>query len=154
MLRLALRDVRPALEFVHVVSSIDSSEPFSQPALELLGRRTEEALELVERGGEVIPIERAKGRQPALQMEEVEIRATGTEGKLVPVGEGQSRPRTVASAGEGGGNKPLRAASPSSSAGTRATGGRGGGTVAAAALHLGREPHIHPELSQRRPPRH
>jgi polyhydroxyalkanoate synthesis regulator phasin len=84
-------------------------------------------------GGDVIPSERAKARQPALQMEEVEIRATGTEGKLVPVGDGPSVPRTVASAGEGGGNKPLRAAPPSSSAGTRATGGRGGGAVAAAA---------------------
>jgi len=86
----------------------------------------------VERGADVIPIERAKARQPSLQMEEVEIRATGTEGKLVPVGEGPSRPRTAASAGEGGGNKPLRA-TPPSSAGTRATSGRGGGTVAAAA---------------------
>jgi len=65
-------------------------------------------------------------------MEEVEIRATGTEGKLVPVGEGPARPRTVASAGEGGGNEPLRA-TPPSPAETRAAGGRGRGTVAAAA---------------------
>jgi len=94
--------------------------------LELLGQRTDEALKQVERGGDVIPIESA--RKPALQMEPVEIRATGTEGKLVPVREGEPR----ASAGQGGGNKPLRA-NPPSSAGTRATGGRGGGTVAAAA---------------------
>ena len=106
--------------------------PQEQATLELLGRRTEEALQAVERGAEVIPIERARVRQPVLQMEEIQIRATGTEGKLVPVGEGQARPGTVASAGEGGSNKPLRAAPPSS-AGTRATGGRGGGTVAAAA---------------------
>jgi DNA-binding CsgD family transcriptional regulator len=38
MVRLALREVRQALEFVHAVSSIDSSEPFPHPALELLAR--------------------------------------------------------------------------------------------------------------------
>jgi len=106
--------------------------PEERAALETLGRRTEEALQAVERGADVIPIERAKARQPALQMEEVEIRATGTDGKLVAVGEGQARPGSVASAGEGGANTPLRAAPPSS-AETRATGGRGGGAVAAAA---------------------
>jgi len=79
-----------------------------------------------------VGLAKAKARQPALQMEEIQIRATGTDGKLVPVGEGQARPGTVASAGEGGGNRPLRAAPPLSSAGTRATGGRGGSTVAAA----------------------
>jgi len=102
-----------------------------QATLEVLGRRTEEALQVVERGADVIPIERAKARQPVLQMEPLQIRATGTDGKLVPVGEGQSRPGTVANAGEGGGTKPLRAAPPSS-AGMQTTGGRGGGTVAAA----------------------
>jgi len=99
-----------------------------EATLEALGQKTEEALQVVERGADVIPIERAKARQPVLQMEEVEIRATGTEGKLVQVGEQQPR----ASVSEGGGNKPLRAAPPSS-AGTQATGGRGGGSVAAAA---------------------
>ena len=84
--------------------------PQEQATLEQLGRRTEEALQAVERGADVIPIERAKARQPVLQMEEVEIRATGTDGKLVPVSGGQARPGTVASAGEGSGNKPLRAA--------------------------------------------
>jgi hypothetical protein len=103
-----------------------------QATLEVLGQKTEEALQVVERGADVIPIERAKARQPALQMEELQIRATGTEGKLVPVGEGQSQPRTTASAGEGGGNKPLRA-TPPSPAETRAVAGRAGGTVAAAA---------------------
>jgi hypothetical protein len=93
--------------------------------LDLLGRRTDEAIRLVEdagkRGGDVIPIERA--RQPAMVMEEVQIRATGTEGKLVP----------VASAGEGGGgaNKPLRPAPPQSSE-TRTTGGRSSSTAAVA----------------------
>jgi hypothetical protein len=103
-----------------------------QATLELLGQRTDEALKLVEHGADVIPIEKAKVRQPSMQMEEVEIRATGTEGKLVPIGEGQPRLQVVASASEGGGNRPLRSASPSS-AETRATGGRAVGTVTAAA---------------------
>ncbi|HYV47872.1 MAG TPA: hypothetical protein VFA20_23595 [Myxococcaceae bacterium] len=97
-----------------------------QATLELLGRTTEEALAVVERGADVIPIERARAKPPALQMEPLQIRATGTDGKLVPVGEGQPRPGPVASAGEGGRTKPLRA-SPPSSVGARATGGRGGG---------------------------
>ncbi|HYV49503.1 MAG TPA: hypothetical protein VFA20_31810 [Myxococcaceae bacterium] len=112
--------------------------PDEQAALEALGRRTEEALQAVERGADVIPIERAKARPPALQMEEIQIRATGTDGKLVPVGEGPSRPGPMASAGEGGGIRPLRAAPPSSAEGQgptggRGGGGRGGGTVAASA---------------------
>jgi DNA-binding CsgD family transcriptional regulator len=36
MVRLALRDVRQVLEFLHAVSSVDALEPFPQPALELL----------------------------------------------------------------------------------------------------------------------
>ena len=99
--------------------------PQEQATLELLGRRTEEALQAVERGADVIPIERAKARPPALQMEEIQIRATGTDGKLVPVGEGPARP--------GRSPAPARAAEPGRCAlphrrrpaGARATGGRG-----------------------------
>jgi len=124
--------LRNAYREMKALRAVLSAE--DQATLELLGRKTEEALQVVERGADVIPIERARARPPALQMEPLQIRATGTDGKLVPVGEGQSRPGPVASAGEGGGTKPLRAAPPSSSStGTRTTGGRGSGTVAAPA---------------------
>jgi DNA-binding CsgD family transcriptional regulator len=36
--RLCQRDVRDALDFVHAASSADSSEPFAEPVVELLGR--------------------------------------------------------------------------------------------------------------------
>lgn len=38
MVRLGQRDLRNALEFVHAASSIDASEPFAQPTLDLLAR--------------------------------------------------------------------------------------------------------------------
>jgi len=121
--------LRNAYREMKALSAALSAE--EQATLELLGRKTEEALAVVERGADVIPIERARAKPPALQMEPLQIRATGTDGRLVPVGEGQPGP--VASAGEGGGTKPLRGAPPSSAAGQGPTGGRGGGTVAAPA---------------------
>ena len=71
-------------------------------ALEAIGERTGRLLREVEElntnpetgGGNVIPLERARAaRKPATAspaVEEAPLRATGTEGRLVPLGEGQT----------------------------------------------------------------
>ena len=57
---------------------------------------------------------------------------TGTDGRLVPVSDGQAADKVVASAEGGGPKKPLNAAPPTSQ-GTRAPGGRGSRSIAATA---------------------
>lgn len=66
------------------------------------------------KGGEVIPLERVRkpGAPPAVSEEP--LRATGTDARLVPVGQQPAGTRVVASAGDGRPKAPLNAAAPSS----------------------------------------
>jgi hypothetical protein len=106
-----------------------------QVRLDRIGRSVDELVEQAEKagkGGEVIPIERARKPGPVPAVEEQPLRATGTEGRLVQVGGEPAGQKLVASAGDGTPKTALNPVPPSAQ-GTRAAGeGKGTRPVAPA----------------------
>lgn len=81
-----------------------------------IGHGVDELLDQAEKaskGGEVIPIERARKPNLPPAVEEQPLRATGTDVRLVPLGQQSAGPRAVASPGGGKPPTPLSPAAPS-----------------------------------------